>query len=89
MQFLIGKKVAVLDDVLKGIIVSIDNQTIGVKDSDGMVYFFSQNEGMDFKELSFNNKIAPQVATFLQNNKFDSQMEEVIQLISLPEYQLN
>ena len=44
MQFFIGKKVAVLDDVLKGIIVSIDNQTIGVKDSDRMVYFFSQNE---------------------------------------------
>lgn len=52
-------------------------------------YFFRQNEGMDFKELFFNNKISPQVATFLQNNKFDSQMEEVIQLISLPEYQLN
>jgi len=44
MQFLIGKKVAVLDDVLKGVIVSIDNQTIGVKDSDGMVYFYGQNE---------------------------------------------
>ena len=52
-------------------------------------YFFRQNEGIDFKELFFNNKISPQVATFLQNNRFDSQMEEVIQLISLPEYQLN
>ena len=44
MQFLIGKKVAVLDDVLKGIIVSIDNQTISIKDSDGMVYQYQQKE---------------------------------------------
>ena len=52
-------------------------------------YFFRQNEGMDFKQLFFNNKISPQIAAFLQNNRFDSQMEEVIQVISLPEYQLN
>jgi hypothetical protein len=44
MQFLIGKKVAVLDDVLKGVIVSIDNQTISIKDSDGMVYQYQQKE---------------------------------------------
>ena len=51
-------------------------------------YFFRQNQGMDYKELFFNNKISPQVANFLRNSRFDTQMEEVIQLISLPEYQL-
>jgi len=51
-------------------------------------YFFAQNKGADFKELFFNNKISPQVEKFLENRKFDSQEEEVIQLISLPEYQL-
>ena len=44
MQFIVGKKVAVLDDVLKGIIVSINDQTIGIEDSDGMVYQYHQNE---------------------------------------------
>ena len=44
MQFLVGKKVAVLDDILKGVIVSIDDQIIGVKDSDGMVYQYNQKE---------------------------------------------
>lgn len=51
-------------------------------------YFFEQNQGMDYKQLFFNNKISPQVAQFLQNSVFDSKEEEVIQLISLPEYQL-
>ena len=44
MQFLVGKKVAVLDDILKGVIVSVDNQIIGVKDNDGMVYQYNQKE---------------------------------------------
>lgn len=44
MQFLLGNKVAVLDDVLKGVIISIDNQLIGIKDSDGMIYEYHQQE---------------------------------------------
>ena len=51
-------------------------------------YFFQQNEGMDLKTLFFNDKISPQVAQFLQDRRFASKKEEVIQLISLPEYQL-
>lgn len=52
-------------------------------------YFFEQNEGIDFKQLFFNNKISTQVEQFVENRKFDSKEEEVIQLISFPEYQLN
>ena len=44
MEFLIGKKVAVLDDVLKGVIVSLNGQVVGIKDDDGMVYEYNQNE---------------------------------------------
>ena len=40
----IGKKVAVLDDILKGVIVSLNGQVVGIKDDDGMVYEYNQNE---------------------------------------------
>ncbi len=52
-------------------------------------YFFKVNEGMDFKELFFNGKLSPQMKSFLEGRTFDSKHEEVIQLISLPEYQLS
>lgn len=93
MQFLIGKKVAVLDDVLKGIIVSIDNQTIGVKDSDGMVYFFSQNELVlieeDQYELSrfsdINNSILNEKLkeTKSKTSNFKKEKNEVILEVDL------
>lgn len=51
-------------------------------------YFFQENEDVDYKELFFNGKISPQVKQFLADRKFDTKEEEVIQLISLPEYQL-
>jgi uncharacterized protein (DUF1800 family) len=51
-------------------------------------HFFKKNRGTDFKSLFFNNKISPQVDHFLNGRTFDSEIEEVIQLISLPEYQL-
>ena len=51
-------------------------------------YFFQQNEGMDLNTLFFNDKISPQVVQFLKDRRFASKKEEVIQLISLPEYQL-
>jgi|TARA_B110000908_G_C10254795_1_gene454645 hypothetical protein len=42
--FKIGKQVAVLDDVLRGVIIDINNEVINVKDVDGMIYQFNQNE---------------------------------------------
>tara|TARA_B100000780_G_scaffold226085_1_gene165257 strand:+ start:768 stop:1316 length:549 start_codon:yes stop_codon:yes gene_type:complete len=44
MYFNIGKKVAVLDDILKGVIVSLNGQVVGIEDDDGMVYEYNQNE---------------------------------------------
>jgi len=42
--FKIGKQVAVLDDVLRGVIIDINNEVINIKDVDGMIYQFNQNE---------------------------------------------
>ncbi len=50
--------------------------------------FFEENATADFKELFFNNKISPQLERFLAEKNFQSKYEEVIQLISLPDYQL-
>ena len=44
MRFEIGKHVAVLDDTLKGVVVSIDGQNIDIQDIDGMIYRYEQNE---------------------------------------------
>jgi len=44
MPFTVGDTVAVLDDVLKGIVVKVDATTIQVKDVDGMLYQFSPSE---------------------------------------------
>jgi len=56
MYFEIGKRVAVLDDVLKGIVISIDGDIIGVKDNEGMIYQFRKDElviiDIDQHELS-------------------------------------
>ena len=51
-------------------------------------YFFTKNRGTDFQELFFNGKLSPHSAQLMERRTFDSEMEEVIQLISLPEYQL-
>ncbi|MEZ4937432.1 MAG: DUF1800 domain-containing protein [Crocinitomicaceae bacterium] len=51
-------------------------------------YFFDQNQGMDFKDLFFNGKLSPQMKAFIDKHHFETKYEEVIQLISLPEFQL-
>lgn len=44
MRFQIGNKVAVLDDVIKGVVTNIEGQLIYVKDQDGMIYQFQTSE---------------------------------------------
>jgi dsDNA-specific endonuclease/ATPase MutS2 len=44
MRLEIGNKVAVLDDVLKGIIINIKENVISVETDDGMVFNFSPSE---------------------------------------------
>lgn len=44
MRLEIGNKVAVLDDVLKGIITQINGDDISVETEDGMLFIFKSNE---------------------------------------------
>jgi dsDNA-specific endonuclease/ATPase MutS2 len=44
MRLEIGNKVAVLDDVLKGIVTAINENTISVQTEDGMIFNFSKSE---------------------------------------------
>lgn len=65
MRLEIGNKVAVLDDVIKGIVTAISGDDISVKTNDGMIFTFASSElvkiGKDQKELSkfsdINNSI--------------------------------
>ena len=93
MYFNIGKKVAVLDDILKGVIVSLNGQVVGVKDDDGMVYKYNQNELVvieeDQHQLSkysdinnplFNDKLQDQK---VKGSSFKKENNEVILEVDL------
>ena len=93
MYFNIGKKVAVLDDILKGVIVSLNGQVVGIKDNDGMVYEYNQNELVvieeDQHQLSkysdinnplFNDKLQDQK---VKGSSFKKENNEVILEVDL------
>ena len=44
MPIEIGQKVVVLDDVLRGEVISINNQMISIRDIDGMIFSFESKE---------------------------------------------
>ena len=44
MRLEIGNKVAVLDDVLKGIVTSIHDDEVSIQTSDGMIFKFKSKE---------------------------------------------
>jgi len=71
MQFLVGKKVAVLDDILKGVIVSVDDQTIVLKDSDGMVYQYNQKELVLVEEDQYQLSKFSDINNALLNEKLE------------------
>lgn len=56
MRLEIGHKVAVLDDVLKGIVTNVKGDVISVQTSDGMIFNFSESElvkiGVEQHELT-------------------------------------
>ena len=71
MYFNIGKKVAVLDDILKGVIVSVDDQTIVLKDSDGMVYQYNQKELVLVEEDQYQLSKFSDINNALLNEKLE------------------
>ena len=77
MQFLVGKKVAVLDDILKGVIVSIDDQIIGVKDSDGMVYQYNQKELVLIEEDQYQLSKFSDINNALLNEKLEESSSKI------------
>jgi len=77
MQFLIGKKVAVLDDVLKGVIVRIDNQTISIEDNDGMVYQYHQKELVLIEEDQYQLSKFSDINNSLLNEKLEEKKPKI------------
>jgi len=76
MQFEIGKQVAVLDDTLKGVIVSIENQIIDIQDSDGMIYKYNQNELVIIDEDQYQLSKYTDINNSLLNDKIQDQIKK-------------
>ena len=77
MYFEIGKKVAVLDDILKGVIVSLNGQVVGIKDDDGMVYEYNQNELVVIEEDQHQLSKYSDINNPLFNDKLQDQKVKV------------
>mgnify|MGYP003668272945 FL=1 len=76
MQFEIGKQVAVLDDTLKGVIVSIENQIIDIQDSDGMIYKYNKNELVIIDEDQYQLSKYTDINNSLLNDKIQDQIKK-------------
>jgi len=77
MYFNIGKKVAVLDDILKGVIVSLNGQVVGIEDDDGMVYEYNQNELVVIEEDQHQLSKYSDINNPLFNDKLQDQKVKV------------
>ena len=77
MYFNIGKKVAVLDDILKGVIVSLNGQVVGIRDNDGMVYEYNQNELVVIEEDQHQLSKYSDINNPLFNDKLQDQKVKV------------
>jgi hypothetical protein len=93
MRLQIGHKVAVLDDVLKGIVTKINGNEISIKTEDGMVFNFAASElvkiDKDQYELTkfsdINNPLLKEKITSNKKNKsaFIKDKNEVILEVDL------
>lgn len=93
MRLEIGNKVAVLDDVLKGIVTNINGNIISIKSSDGMIFNFSESElvkiGKEQHELSkysdINNELLKEKMISKKPKKsfFQKEKHEVILEVDL------
>lgn len=93
MCFEIGNKVAVLDDTLKGVVISINNNMITIKGDDNMEYQFTKNElvkiGVEQYQLTkffdIDNDLLKQKSTLIKKNKplFKKTKKEVVMEVDL------
>jgi hypothetical protein len=89
----IGNKVAVLDDVLKGIVIAINGDEISIETTDGMIFKFSSSElvqvDVEQHELSkfsdINNALLKEKISQGQSKKslFKKEKKEVILEVDL------
>jgi dsDNA-specific endonuclease/ATPase MutS2 len=89
----IGNKVAVLDDVLKGIVIAISGDEISIETTDGMIFKFSSSElvkvDVEQHELSkfsdINNALLKEKISQGQSKKslFKKEKKEVILEVDL------
>ena len=93
MRLEIGNKVAVLDDVLKGNVIKIENDVVSIKTDDGMVFNFSEKELVKIEEDQFelskysdiNNPLLKEKANLNRGKKsvFKKDKNEVILEVDL------
>ena len=93
MRLEIGNKVAVLDDVLKGNVIKIENDVVSIKTDDGMVFNFSEKELVKIEEDQFelskysdiNNPLLKEKANLNKGKKsaFKKDKNEVILEVDL------
>ncbi len=98
MRFQIGSKVAVIDDVLEGIVVSFDSGFVEIKDSEGMIYRFNESEliplNQDQHQLSkfmdINNKLLKEKESLGKSKpkSFIKEKNEVVFEVDLHIHQL-
>lgn len=93
MRLEIGNKVAVLDDVLKGVVTQVNGDIISVETEDGMIFNFTSSELVKIEieqhELSkfsdINNPLLKQKISSKKSNKsaFKKEKNEVILEVDL------
>lgn len=93
MRLEIGNKVAVLDDVIKGVVVEVQKDTVTIKDIDGMLYKFLPSDlvkiDVEQRELSMysdiDNKLLKQKIHTTQKKKtlFKKVKNEVVMEVDL------
>jgi dsDNA-specific endonuclease/ATPase MutS2 len=93
MRLEIGDKVAVLDDVLKGVVANVNGDVISVKSSDGMIFNFTKSELVKIdkeqheltKYSDINNSLLKEKITAapLKKSLFTKEKNEVVLEVDL------
>lgn len=93
MRLEIGDKVAVLDDVLKGVVTNVNGDFVSVKSSDGMIFNFTKSELVKIdreqheltKYSDINNSLLKEkiAAVPLKKSLFTKEKNEVVLEVDL------
>lgn len=86
----IGDKIAVIDELTKGTVVSVNNNIFQIKDSDGFLYFYNSDEIIKIEDNLFDNiKVSVKDNTQVnKNSKFVKAKKELIIEVDLHIHQI-